>query len=350
MMTVDVKGEKGQGSMVGVDEDEDTKKQGRMELKHGVFSNPDKRGLEATGKENYDVEVYYMHHDWRNHGVVSEDGKKITMMDGNIMEWMDEEAKKNLIVEQDPADDPPNTYKKTAMGKILWISGLSGMGKTTTAKLLQTKEGFVNYEGDCFLYGLNPYVGAAPDGSSYFGTRPLSGLSQKRKDICKKALNDGYGEIMKGNPVDPKIWEDMYELLCEDILKGRAKIGGNWVIGQAVYTRAARDFIRNKMGEDLTMIMLESGEKDLQLHRLATRVLDLGSEEYTQEAREAAEKQVGKMVGGMEPYEKDEPKTFSINVTKAMTPDDVAKQSLIHLEYNKTKVGSDQLEKILDLI
>ena len=331
-MTVDVKGEFGQGSMVGVDEDEDTKKQGKMEFKHGVFSNPDKRGLEATGKENYDVEVYYVHHDWRNHGVVSEDGKKITMMDGNIMEWMDEEAKKNLIVEQDPADDPPNNYNKTTMGKILWISGLSGMGKTTTAKILQSKEGFVNYEGDCFMYGLNPYVGAAPEGSSFFGTRPLSGMSQKRKDICKIALNDGYGEIMKGNSVDPKIWEDMYELLCEDILKGRAKIGGNWVIGQAVYTRAARDFIRKKMGDDLTMIILQSGEEDLQRHRLATRVLDLGSEDYSQEAREAAEKQVSKMVGGMEPHEKDEPKTFAINVTKAMTPDDVAKQCLIHLE------------------
>merc|ERR1719228_2351200 len=114
------------------------------------------------------------------------------MMDGNVMELMDDEAKKNLIVEQDPADDPPNTYKKSEMGKIIWISGLSGMGKTTTAKLLQETEGFVNYEGDCFLYGLNPYVGASKKGPTYFGVRPLSGIPQKRKEICRLALEEGY--------------------------------------------------------------------------------------------------------------------------------------------------------------
>jgi len=330
-MTVDIQGDSGLGAMVGAEEDEETKKRGRMELKTGVFSNPDRRGLESTGKDNYDVEIYHVHHNVRTYGVLTEDGKKITMMDGNVMELMDDEAKKNLIVEQDPADDPPNTYKKSEMGKIIWISGLSGMGKTTTAKLLQEKEGFVNYEGDCFLHGLNPYVGAAPEGSSFFGTRPLSGMSQKRKDICKTALEEGYMEVMKGNPVDPKIWEDMYDLLCEDILKGRAKIGGNWIVGQAVYTRASRDFIRNKLGSDLTMVVLESAEKDLQLHRLATRVLDLGTEEYSKEAREAAEKRVEKLVGGMEPVEKDEPRTFSIKITKAMTPDNVAKQVMSHM-------------------
>jgi len=337
IMTVDIQGESGQGVMVGVEEDEETKKKGRMEFKYGVFSAADRRGLESTGKENYDVEIYYVYHDWRTYGVLSEDGKKITMMDGNVMELMDEEAKKNLIIEQDPADDPPNTYKKSEMGKILWISGLSGMGKTTTAKVLQETEGFVNYEGDCFLYGLNPYVGAAPEGSSFFGTRPLSGMSQKRKDVCKAALYDGYTEIMKGNPVDPKIWEDMYELLCEDILKGRAKIGGNWIVGQAVYTRAARDFIRNKLGDDLIMVVLESGEENLQLQRLANRFLNLGTEEYSKEAREEAEKKVEKLVGGMEPVEKDEPRTFSIKVTKAMTPDIVAKEALSLLQQTKRK-------------
>jgi len=331
-MTVDIQGESAHAAMPGAEEDEDTKKQGKVELKYGAFSNSDKRGLDATGKDIYDVELYYVYHDRKTHGVVSEDGKKITMMDGNTLEFMDEEARKNLIVEKDPAEDPPNTYEARPMGKILWISGLSGMGKTTTAKLLQDKEGFVNYEGDCFIYGLNPYVGAAAEGSSFFGTRPLSGISQKRKDACKAAMEKGYGEIFKGNPVDPKIWEDLYELLCEDILKGHAKIGGNWVVGQAVYTRAARDFIRKKLGDHLRMVILESGEDNLQKQRLAKRVLNLGSEDPSQEAIEEAEKEVEKYVGGIEPVEDDEPQTFAIKVTKAMTPEDVAKIAMSHLE------------------
>jgi len=331
-MSVEIQGDLGQVSIPGKEEDEEEKEKGKMKLKSGIFSNPDKRGLNATGKENYDVEVYYVHHDIRNHGVLSEAGTKITMMDGNILELMDEEAKKNMKVEQDPAENPPNTYKVEPMGKILWISGMSGMGKTTTAKLLQEKEGFVNYEGDCFIYGLNPYVGAAPEGASYFGTRTLSGISQKRKDVCTDVMEKGYMEIFKGNYVDPKIWEDFYELLCEDILKGRAKIGGNWVVGQAVYTKAARDFIRKKLGDDLSMVVLESGEENLQLQRLATRVLNLGTEECSQEAREAAEKTVEKYVGGIEPVDVGETNTFAIQVTKAMTPDDVAKIALNHME------------------
>jgi hypothetical protein len=60
--------------------------------------------------------------------------------------------------EQEPAESPPNTYtpQPDEIGKILWISGLTGMGKSTTAKILQEEEGFVNYEGNCFLKGVEP--------------------------------------------------------------------------------------------------------------------------------------------------------------------------------------------------
>ena len=202
------------------------------------------------------------------------------------------------FTQQDPAENPPNTYnpQPDQIGNILWISGLSGMGKSTTARLLQEKEGFVNYEGDCFLLGLNPYVGAAPEGPSPLGTRSLTGISKKRRDVCKLALNKGYMQIFEGNAVDPKIWEDFYNLLCEDILKERGKLGGKWVINQAVYTRAARDIIRDRLGDDLTMVVLESGEENLQVERLAIR--ELGGREVSQEAREASENNMTKYTGG----------------------------------------------------
>ena len=152
--TADIKGEQGLMSMHGIEEEENERR--KMKLKSGQFTNPDKRGLDATGKEHYNIEIYFVYHDKSIHGVVREDGKKITMMDGNIFEFMDEEAKKKMKDEQDPAENPPNSYnpQPEKMGKILWITGVAGMGKTTTAKLLQEKEGFVNYEGDCFLMGL----------------------------------------------------------------------------------------------------------------------------------------------------------------------------------------------------
>ena len=323
--TVDVVGEV--GYMTAPGEDHNQEERGKMSFKSGQFLDVDKRGLEITGEEFYNVEIVYVFDGRVTHGVVSEDGRKITMMNGNIMDHMDEEAVKKLR-ERDPAENPPNSYNPSPdkVGPILWISGLSGMGKTTTAKLLQEKEGFINYEGDCFLMGLNPYVGAAPKGSSYFNTRPLSGISQERKDICNAALEKGYKEVLKGNTVDPKIWEDFYNLLCDDILAGRARLGGRWVVGQAVYTKAAREVVRKRLGNDLKMIVLECGEEDIQIERLSSRALGTG--EVTKEAKKAAKERCAKFAGGHEHVEDDEKNTFSIKVTKVMSPEDVVQIAL----------------------
>ena len=179
--TVNIKGEMGEMSTLGM---------GKMKLSSGSFTNSDKRGLDLTGKEEYNVEIVYVFHNHAVHGVVSQDGTKITMMDGSILEKMNEEEIKKLEEEKDPAENPSNTYnpKPEQIGEILWISGLSGIGKSTTAKLLQEEEGFVNYEGDCFLMGVNPYVGASAKGASEFGTRPLTGISKERSDICRLAF------------------------------------------------------------------------------------------------------------------------------------------------------------------
>jgi len=312
---------------------EDQESKMMAQLKSGRFTDSDTRGLTLTGQEEYNFQllreigegpekqVYTLH------GVVSEDGKKITMCNGHIIELMDEESVNKMKDEKDPADNPSNTYTVKPMGKIIWISGMSGMGKTTTAKLLQEKEGFVNYEGDCFLYGLNPYVGASKKGPTFFGVRPLSGIPEKRKEICRLALEEGYRKILeKKGEVDPKIWDDLYNILCDDILKEREKIGGNWVVGQAVYTKAARDLIRSRLGEDLIFIVLESGEEDLQLERLAKRYL--GEGEVTEEAREETKKKLEQHAGGAEPVEEEEKNTFVIQVTKAQTPEDVVKKVL----------------------
>jgi hypothetical protein len=102
--TATIKAEEGLMTTSGVEDVEN--KSGKMKIKSGQFTNVDKRGLDATGKEHYNVEIYFVYHDKSSHG---EDGKKITIMDGNIFEFMDEEAKKKMKDNQDPAENPPNT-------------------------------------------------------------------------------------------------------------------------------------------------------------------------------------------------------------------------------------------------
>ena len=43
-------------------------------------------------------------------------------------------------------------------GKLVWLSGPPGAGKSTTGALMGKEHGFVYFEADCSMNGLNPFV------------------------------------------------------------------------------------------------------------------------------------------------------------------------------------------------
>jgi len=277
------------------------------------------------------LELYWALFQRQGHGLLAEDGHKIILDNDGTLDWISEEEYV-MMNDKEPADNIPNTYnpKHDQAGRILWLCGSTGIGKTSTAKILQAEEGFVFYEGDCFMFGLNPYVGAAPKGLTQFGTKALSGIPRERTEVCRGTLG-GYRKLLKGEKVDDKIWEDFYELLCKDILRERKKLGGNWVVTQAVYSRTARDIIRRKMGADLILVVLETEEEDLQIERLARRAAK--KERLTADELESSKKKVAGLVGHHDTVEEDEPNTFKVVVTGDMTPEDVAKE--VHEKFNK---------------
>ena len=276
------------------------------------------------------LELYWAIFQRQGHGVVTEDGHRIMLDNDGTLDWISEEEYM-MMNDKDPANDIPNTYKykKDDPGKILWLCGPTGIGKTTTAKILQADEGFIYYEGDCFILGLNPYVGASPKGAMQFGTKALSGIPQERTDVCRLTLTDGYTKLRKGEEVDEKIWEDFYELLCQDILREREKLGGKWVVAQAVYTRSARDIVRRKMGDDLIIVVLETDEDDLQIERLAKRAAK--KEGCTKDNLENSKKKMASFVGYHDTVEDDEPNTFKVLVSGDMSAENVAKK--VHEKY-----------------
>ena len=52
----------------------------------------------------------------------------------------------------------PYKIQPELQGKLVWLSGPPGVGKSTTGQLLAKKANYVYYEVDCLTKYLNPFV------------------------------------------------------------------------------------------------------------------------------------------------------------------------------------------------
>ena len=144
-----------------------------------------------------------------------------------------------------------------------------------------------------------------------------------------KATNLGleyYTALGQGEDADSQKAIEFYKAMSKDILKQRKRIGGNWVVAQAVPTRELRDVIRGALGPELEFVTL-SLTKDSQLERLQKRH---GQSEESQGF-------INFMVALLEKYEpvaSDEPKSIDIPITPKMTPEDVFDGVLAYTKKN----------------
>ena len=109
----------------------------------------------------------------------------------------------------------------------------------------------------------------------------------------------------------------MYECMASDISKQRKRLGGNWAIAQAVFSRAQRDFLRKAIGPDLLFIVLNMST-ECQLNRVKKRHGDsLGDSMIDMLAN------YSKLC---EPAGADEENAVNITITDEMTPNDVVQE------------------------
>ena len=152
-----------------------------------------------------------------DHGVVIEDGTKFileTMMGISTLEWINEEEAERLANDGDPMDAPPSHYKvePERQGRLIWITGPPGLGKSTSAQLLSREHGYVYYEGDCFFGLRNPYIPADVENPSLAQATQRKFVGEgvaERRAICEKALKQWEAK-MEGREVDVVALEAMY--------------------------------------------------------------------------------------------------------------------------------------------
>ena len=119
-------------------------------------------------------------------GILSEDCKTVIywgMWNGvDYLKWMSEEDLKKLADDRDHKDTPSCPYKiqPENQGKLVWLSGPPGAGKSTTGQLMSKKAEYVYLEADCTMNFLNPFV--PPDVEN----PTIAAFQQKALKVCTK--------------------------------------------------------------------------------------------------------------------------------------------------------------------
>merc|ERR1719341_1520603 len=199
---------------------------------------------------------------------------------------------------------------------LLWITGPTGAGKSTVAAHLRDQHQWIFYEGDCYLCGLDPFSGPL---------KKLPELSDMGKQRMK-AWGAAYLPLIKGNGEgDIEVWDEFYSQLCEDIQEKRQQhVRKSFVISQAVYTRRARDVIRNILGKDLNFAILQINS-DLQVERMCVRAMEQGKE-----VDEELKDRLTSATKGFEAKQEDEEQSFEVIVHPGLEPSVIA-SSILHL-------------------
>jgi len=277
--------------------------------------------VKETGKTNYDVEIVLWGGMWNTKGVLSSDNKHIFIIgfsnELDAFEWLSEEELTALKEAGDSADAPSSHYKVQPeyQGKLLWITGPPGAGKSTSGQLLSKTAGYVYYEADAFFSQVNPYIPTDVEEPSLatMKQKSLRDVPQERLDACNTGMKHMMA-MFEGKEYDVKPLLESYSALCKNIAAERSRLGGDWVVAQAVTSRCLRDHLRSQLGPELIIVIL-SMSREQQMTRAKGRHSE--HEQFTEFLTKAYDL--------YEPAGVDEPNTIEIKITHEMTKEDVCK-------------------------
>jgi len=290
---------------------------------YGDFGEAHPGIAQATGKTRCNVMIVGMGGIWKSPAVLSDDGKSLTChgltRSIEVLEWMSEDEHAAFIASGDPVDALPHPYKMQPenKGKLVWLSGAPGLGKSTTARMMGKSAGYVYYEADAFISHVNPYVStdSADLKLALFSQKFLKGVPQERIDAVARFP---IWKLLEGTECDMKQVGLFYKLLCKDIAREHARIGGDFAVAHVVPKRRFRDAIRAELGRDLIFVVLHMSKED-QKTRIRAR-------------QKAFTDKLERSYSSFEPAEENEPNTIGVVVTKDMTRDDVLNKVLKLIE------------------
>ena len=293
--------------------------------KFGDFEEAHPEVAKETGKKNNNVEISMWGDMWVTKGVVSDDGTNITIMsmtnEVGKFEWMSEEEFIAFKNSGDPHDAPPSHFKiqPEKKGKLLFLSGAPGLGKSTSGLILSRTKDYVYYEADAYGMNVNPYLPPDVEEPSLATAKqkPLAGVPQERIDAINNGIKD-FMAMIKGEDYRKEGVENFYSGMCKDIKKERKRMGGDWAVAQAVPSRAFRDHIKKELDNDVIFVVLHMSRED-QMKRVAKRHGD---------SQSTIVDWLKKLYDLYEPAAEDEENAIGIDVTNDMSREEVVQRIL----------------------
>ena len=245
----------------------------QAKLKYGSFGDADSKIVEMTGEGNYNVELSFdfIGKKMADYGVLTEAGTKLTLKGTSGIRtrlWITDEEAELLAKDGDPIEAPRSHYKvePERQGRLIWISGPPGLGKSTSAQLLSREHGFVYYEADCFFGLRNPYIPPDVENPTMATRlqRKLVGEGAEERKKMTEAMQGEWMALLKGEAWNKETLEngmqEMYRHVAitiiiiitiiinnsiyRDIARERARLGGDWAIAGVILTSRMREIAR----------------------------------------------------------------------------------------------------------
>merc|ERR1719510_455732 len=167
------------------------------------------------------------------------------------------EEMEEILNDADPIDAPPGEYtiQPEKPGKVIWLTGAPGMGKSTSAQILGRSHGYVYYEADCFGNLENPSL-------AQMSQRLLKGAGrEERLKVLKESMSCWQG-LMSGEEYDKAALVAYYTAMAQDIKTQKERIGGDWAVAHVVMKKEHRDAIRRCLGSQLYIVNLVMSTED----------------------------------------------------------------------------------------
>ncbi len=147
--------------------------------------------------------------------------------------------------------------------RLVWVTGQSGAGKTTLAMRLRRELDWTHFDADVFAHGGDPVrqEGSVPAWVSL--RRDCLTISPKNTGIPTEAMRaardpelkrlydemveKGFLALFRGADVPLDVWTSYYDVLCDAVARAFAASTKSMVVSMAVYPRALRAHIREKL-------------------------------------------------------------------------------------------------------